>query len=92
MNGPTENWTRAILCEGKKSTLALPENIEMTKPTDEAAVFELIELGPDVKKLKQGDKVIASFMSGVMKFRLPETDISTYAIRETDVIYVLPRK
>ena len=78
--------------EGPKSGLTLPDGAELTKATDEAAVFEIVETGPKVEFIKQGDKVIASFMMGLMKFRLPGANVSSYAIRETDVIYVLPRR
>ena len=92
MTGPTQDWTRAKLFNTKPISLALPEGVSLNSANDEAAVFEIIEIGPDVKDLTIGTLVIASFMSGMMKFKLPDEKDSSYAIKEIDVIYVLPRK
>ena len=89
MQGPTQDWTRAKLFNTKPSAIALPEGVAATQANDEAAVFEILEIGPDVKGLTVGTLVIASFMSGMMKFKLPDDKESSYAIKETDVIYVI---
>ena len=89
MQGPTQDWTRARLYNVKKSEITLLEGTKLVDASDEAAVFEILEIGPDVHSLTIGTLVIASFMSGMMKFKLPNDKDSSFAIKETDVIYVI---
>lgn len=89
MKGPTQDWTRAKIFNNKPDVIALPEGIERIKAEDEAAIFEIVEVGPEVTKVVVGSLVIAAFMHGVMKFRLPEEKESSFAIKESDVLYVI---
>lgn len=89
MQGPTQDWMRAKLFNTRPISLALPQGVTLNRADDEAAVFEVIELGPDVVGITTGSLIIASFMSGMMKFKLPDESESSFAIKETDVIYVI---
>lgn len=71
-----------------KAALALPEGYEQN-PQDEETLFEIVAIGPAVKKVKVSQTVVVSFMSGMYRFKLPGMDFKSFAVRESDVIGIV---
>lgn len=86
-----DDWIHIKLVEAKETGLTLPEGYEKNV-NDEDTLFEVLELGPQVKKVKPGDVCVVSFMSGMFRFKLPETNHKSFAVREGDIIGVVPKK
>jgi len=71
---PFDDWMELELWEGQRAKtevmIALPDSVER-KDIDEAAVFKVLTIGPDVKKCKVGDVVQFYGLSAPQLIRLP---------------------
>lgn len=72
----------------RKIDLTLPEGYE-SNPQDEDTLFDVISTGPEVKKVVAGQIVVVSFMSGMFRFKLPDTEHKSFAVKEGDIIGIV---
>ena len=87
------DWMRIKLVD-KVATgpqLALPEGYERNV-NDEDTFFQVMETGPLVKDVKTGCVIVCSFMSGMFRFKLPDEDFKSFAIREGDVLGIISQQ
>lgn len=83
-----ENWMYVMLEERQESSIALPEGVS-EKLDAEAAVFDVIQVGPDVVDCQAGDKVITSGFGSMSRFKYQKK--SYFVVREADVVCIMNR-
>lgn len=84
-----DDWIRIKLVDTKVTGLSLPEGYEKNAQDDDT-LFEVLETGPEVKNIKKSMIIVVSFMSGMYRFKLPQDSFKSFAVRENDVIGIVP--
>jgi len=83
------DWIRIRLVDRPRGAdLALPEGYERNVQ-DEDTLFMVLETGPAVNNVRTGHIIVCSFMSGMFRFKLPDDDFKSFAIREGDVLGIV---
>ena len=87
------DWMRIKLVEDVSTgpKLALPQGYERNV-NDEDTFFQVMETGPLVKDVKTGCVIVCSFMSGMFRFKLPDDDFKSFAVREGDVLGIISKQ